>query len=542
MKALIMRRTSISLFILSTLAAVACGGRPEGWDKGFSAGDVVGLQSSVAVMDPGLNQAIVLESPSALGLTATYLPVGKSVVKTAASPHKDRLFVLSKGAEQRRKASDEVPRLTVIDTVPKPKVARVYDLDDQFSNLSLDPLGQWAVVHASAGLVENPNELLFVDLDHPEDEAHPRTIRSFGGRPARFTFTTPLSIAGVPRRIVVVQTEQDTTLIDLEDLDAPEITVRTPTTVSGAPSIPNQVVFHDADEDSDPVIAISFTNSTGVFLIGLVEGDAEHAFSLQINTIIEVGGAPSSIDFVETDGGLRLAALVPSAKQAALVDPKTAAVDFVPMPVGFSGLSRITDALEQQSPDSDAALLWTELQGVVGIWRLGEVVRAPYNSVETFPIPVGVGRVLDVPGPDEGACLDSGECFAQYKVVEGATNGDFYLLDLNRKQASLMVSNRRELELSLSPDGRRLWAFEQSGTDFAQVKFSNLHPIPLSAEVPILGVFDVGRPNAGSAEGDRSAIVVHDGSDLSATVFDGNDPDGAVTKFYSGISYGGLTK
>jgi hypothetical protein len=39
--------------------------------------------------------------------------------------------------------------------------------------------------------------------------------------------------------------------------------------------------------------------------------------------LTDVGGVPSDIAFVRTDGGLRLAALVPTRSAAVLVDPVT---------------------------------------------------------------------------------------------------------------------------------------------------------------------------------------------------------------------------
>jgi hypothetical protein len=533
-----MRRSAI----LIGLIAIACGGRPAGWDEPFEAEAVVGLQTSVAVMDPALDRVIMLESPNHLGLKGSTLPVGKGIVTATPSPTKDRLFVLSQGEQPRKKKDDELPRLTVIDTVPTAEVTRTYDLSDPFSGLSLDPEGRWVIVHAGEGVLENPNELILIDLENLDAEPHIKSIRSFGGRPARFTFTSPLMIAGEPRRVLIVQTEQDLALIDLMELDDDEITVLTPVTESALFSQPELVAFHDADQDSEPVLAVSFANSSSVLLIELVAGDGdEHEFLPQINTSVEVGGKPTAIDFVETDGGLRLAALVPSARHAALVDPKTTAVDLVPMPIGFTGLTRITDALDGATGTTDSALLWTEAQGVVGIWQLDVAIGAPYNSVETFDINVAVGQVLDVPGPNEGACGGT-QCFTQYKIVETAGAGDFYLLDLNQREASLMVTNGQNLELSLSPDGERLWAFQPDGERFAQVSFSNLHPISLATEAPIRGVFDVGRPNGGG-DGARSAIVLHMGAaGIAATVFDALEPDGAVTKFYSGLVYEGLSR
>jgi hypothetical protein len=76
------------------------------------------------------------------------------------------------------------------------------------------------------------------------------------------------------------------------------------------------------------------------------------------------------------------------------------------------------------------------------------------------------------------------------------------------------------------------------------VRFSDLHPSTHEVEAPIRGVFDVGRPNMASDGGDtaRSMIVLHASEGLAATVLDGVEPDGAVTRFYAGLEYGGLEK
>ena len=523
--------------------ALACGGRPEAWDKPFEQGAVVGLQTSVAVVDPNLDRVIMLESPTHLGLRTTVLPVGKDVVAAVPSPKNDRLLVLSKGVQPRLHKGDEAPSLTVINTVPRPELAQTYELDDPFGGLYLDPEGRWAIVYAGEGIVQNPNEILIVDLENPASDVVVKSIQSFGGRPVGFTFTSELAIADTdPRRILVVHTGQDFTLIDLADLDAPEITVQTPTTAQGLPSTPKQVVFHDAVDGSDPQIAVSFTNNPDVFLIRIVPNDRAIAFYPEVNSI-EVGGTPSSIEFVETDDGLRLAALVPSAQHAALVDPTTTAVDLVPMPAAFTGIARVTDSIDERS-QGDVALLWSSAVGKVGIWRLDTAIDTPYASIEMINISVGVSRVLDVPGPEQGACLEASECFADHKIVAGTGPQDFYLLDLNKKEASLMVNNGANLSLSLAPDGERLWAFAQDGTSFAQVAFSNLHPSTLTVEAPIRGVFDVGRPNRTSENGDtaRSAIVVHSGEGLGVTVFDALEPDETVTRFYRGLAYEGLSK
>src|SRR6185295_15630355 len=87
------------------LFGAACGGRPAAWDKPFTAGaqtdadpgdpsgslQVRGLTGSVALLDPSLNQVMMLTSPEQFALSTTRLPVGRDVVQFKSSVDRDRL-------------------------------------------------------------------------------------------------------------------------------------------------------------------------------------------------------------------------------------------------------------------------------------------------------------------------------------------------------------------------------------------------------------------------------------------------------------------
>src|SRR5690606_8112246 len=125
------------------------------------------------------------------------------------------------------------------------------------SGFAIDPEGRYAALFAAPGqgqtaFVENPNEIVIVDLTAPEAEAvTPRTIRSFGGRPQRVTFTKPLSLPGGMRRLLVVETDQDVHLLDLDNVRAtprrPEITVRLTTGSSATALRPAAIVVDDGE-------------------------------------------------------------------------------------------------------------------------------------------------------------------------------------------------------------------------------------------------------------------------------------------------------
>ena len=99
-------------------------------------------------------------------------------------------------------------------------------LTDPLAGLAIDPIEErWAIMYAATGpnqaFVQNPNELVFLDVSQPPETATLRahTLHSFGGRPARLTFTPTLALPGGDRRLLIVESDQDLSILDLADPD-----------------------------------------------------------------------------------------------------------------------------------------------------------------------------------------------------------------------------------------------------------------------------------------------------------------------------------
>ncbi len=524
---------------LGLLVLVAgCGGRPLEYDAAFSPSlngepRIEGLTGSVAVLDPSLNELMMLTSPRPLDLSVARLPVGLDVVKFVPSPSREQLFVLSRGVQPRFNADDEKPQLRVFDGSASPSELAKYELQDPYERLEVDPLGEWLIIHGGEGLVSNPNELILVRLG--EKTTTTKTLDSNGGKPIRFTFTGAMSAPGAEaRRLLVVQREQDLAIIDLADLDAPEITVGLPERVGGGFASPDEVVFHDGVEgEVGPMLAVRLAGDPSVYLLSLGESkSAEHAFSLAAN-LVDVGGVPSTIDFVQTQqaGGLRLAALVPSKKAAMLVEPASGRVQAVELPQGFDKIKRITDDVTE-STGEDIALLYGQ-GNTIAFWRLGTTTGTPYRSIDSYPIGISIDTVLDIPGEE----------FADTKILANTTAStkQFYVLNL-RERTSLPLDLLKNLTLNVSPDGQRLWAFDAGFNSFAQLRFDPLQPSSLSTQRPISYVHDV---QTRLSPDMRSVMALHllpsgSGSSLAATLFDGVQPETAGTRFFSALELGGV--
>jgi hypothetical protein len=529
------RRHPVALLLTATVALLlaACGGRNDFWDANVQLPvQTLGLSGSVAVVDPSLDRVLMI-SASGRKLSEKALEVGKNIVAAKTSPDKKTLFVLSSGVQPRKKPGDERPSLTVIDGGTKPRVEARFQLTDPLQGLAIDPEGEWAVVYDAGGVVVNPNELIFVNLKDTSQPPYPKTIRSFGGRPERFTFTSSLSLPkGGSRRMLIVETDQDVTLIDLAHLDRDEVTVAMPKTPTGDTAQPAEVAYNDGDpkDNSDARIAVRLANDSSVLLLqlGPPKGSAKQDYFPTPN-IADVGGVPTAIDFVETDGGLRLAALVPGLRQASLVDPATTVVEAVDLSQPYTRLTRVTQDVTNKPTTSDVALLWSDQTSGVAFWSLGKTTGTPFRSVDPYDIGIAVKQVIDVPG----------DSYAHLKILQSTSDAEFYVLDLDKRETYPMLTNQAGFELSMSPDGQRVWAFRPGSPDFARIDLSDLHPTSLTVERDVSAVYDIER-----LDGGRALLAMHESGDgmagaLGATVLDAVKPDTADSSFYGGLMLGG---
>jgi hypothetical protein len=235
-----------------------------------------------------------------------------------------------------------------------------------------------------------------------------------------------------------------------------------------------------------------------------------------------VGGSPSSIQFVRTDGGqVRVAALVPSTSSAVLVEPDTSETTQVSLSAPFTNISLVTgeattsageDGGAAPPPNTDVALLWSTTTGVtagVALWTLGTTVGQPYRSIEVLPVSEPIQSVLDVPGGT----------YPSLKVLatQSSGGGNFYVLDLAQRTAS-PIETTTSAKLSVAPSGLRVWAYDQ-GTDLAEVDLGTLNPVPLTTRSPISVLYEIQNTDTG-----YSLVALHSEGALGATLFNASSP------------------
>lgn len=519
------------ILVLACLAAAACGERPEAWDAPVTSVTAVGLEGSLALVDDGAHRVVMARPTADLELLRTSVTVGKGVVNVKASADQKRLFVLSTGDVPKKKQDDQGPSLTVVDDGGQ--VSRRIELPTPLSGLALDPAGRWAVIFPGGdgrAFVENPNQLVFVDLTAaPEKAVTFRTLRSFGGRPQRLTFTPELTLPGGKRHLLVVETDQDVSILDLEHVqdtpERPEITVRLSNGLSTRSLKPAGVVADDGEvsKSDDARIAVRIADDSNVFMLTLAPNPAgstaPNDFTPLVN-LADVGGIASDITFLRTDGGLRLAALVPQTKQAVLVEPGTSVTTAVDLPAAYQRVSLVTD---QVAPGGtgDVALLYGSTTSVA-FWALGRTSGQPYRSVEVVNIAGGAAQVSSLPAPNQ-----------DLKVLSSSGTG-FYVLNLKSRTASPLTT-LQTARVVPSADGLRLWAFGPGTTNLAQIPVSNLAPLPLPLERPIRDVFDLKRTDGG-----RALLALDTRGTTGVTVLDAEAPDLRTARSFFGLLQEGL--
>jgi len=522
----LLRMGLVSVGLLS-----ACGERADKWDAPAGEARSMGLVGAAAILDAPLHRVIMVTSPSRYEVGTHSFDVGKNVAVMAASEDRDTLFVLSKGVQPRRNPGDELPSVTVIDAAPSPSLAHRFELTDPMQQLAVDPREEWLVAFKGDSTVTNPNEFVLLPLKGAEARQSV-TIRSFGGVPEEVVFTDELVVPGGPdRRFLIVRTDRDIALVDLRELESEEVTVQTPSTSQGAQARPAQVVFDPGrpasdDDFGDPArIGVRLEGEPDVMLLELGEPAEGSTRDFKINfNIVNVGGVPSAIEFVHTDFGLRLAALVPGRSDAKLIDPTTTVVESVAFPKPYSKLTRV------EAAEGEFALLYSPDVSGIAFWALGRASGTLSKSVEQNEIDLSVSAVRDVPGS-----------FSHLKILEGDQATRFFVLDLEQRQTFPMLTETQGFTVNVAPDGRRAWAFHRARTEFASVELSDLHPTSLSVKVPVSAVYDIERE-----DGTRAALALH-GTDnarrqgtLGVTLFDAEEPDSADTRFFGGLLMEGL--
>ena len=515
--------------LVFTLAAASCGGRKELWDNAPGQMVAHAFDDAAVLVDTAGERALVLAVEEDLTLTPASVPIGRGFAAAAMTVDRKTLAVLTRGDVPREKADDQGPSLSLLQAGTDPGLVRSYDLGDPLSGLAIDPESRFAVVYPAASdysFVANPNELSIVDLTAPESPNNPvpLTLRSFGGRPQSFVFTPTLGVPGGARRLLAVLTDRDVGIIDLAAPEKGDITVKLSS--SGERKTPVQIAISDGDPSvaDDARLAVRIENDPSVLLVDLLPaaGDGAHDFRPTPNLVF-AGGVPSDVAFVNTDGGLRLAALVPTKRVLTLIDPATGIPSSVDLGAPFERMSIVTGVVGASEQGADAALLWSSSSAVIAFVALGSTVGKPYKSVELLTLEQPISAVIDVPAPND-----------HRRILVGADGRSFFVLDLLARTAPPITVSAGAV-VNVAPDGRRAWVLTPYQSMIAALDLESLHPKNFILQHPVAAAFDVRRRDGG-----RALIALHQQTNYGITLLDGTDPSLETAVSYSSVLLGEL--
>ncbi|MBN2196452.1 MAG: hypothetical protein JW751_26810 [Polyangiaceae bacterium] len=557
----------IGRLVWIAVAITACKDIDTDWDTPAAADyKTVGLKGSVAVVDSALDRLVMLTAPTQHELGTEAISVGKNPTHWVPSADRERLFVLSRGVQSARE--DIPPTLTVVDGGTRPAVCSRFELDKPYEQLTLDPERQWAVIHNADTYAENPDEILFARLSPEancrqlsEDERQREVVQiTLGGEAIdlgdalqqdAFSFTQELEWPGGARRILVVRRAETVQLVDLSEVvDHPERAqhvLEMPEVRDNEFGLPAQVVYHPSVPDPDGShhawLAVRLGNDTSV-LIYKVESAAEDSeASVAFNrNIASIGGTATDIEFVMTPEGLKLAVLVPSRREAILIDPHTIVTDSIDLSAPYERLARITDEVTTATAPEDTpdvALLWASGQPSIAFWTLARTSTRPWGSLDVRDTEITVENATSV---TDDVRLDQRSRW----LLLGSGASEFRVLELlDRDVRRVVIANDPSFEVSLAPTGDRVWIYSPGNArEVAMADLSGdllrIPTRPVYIERAVDTVLDIERGDGGYA-----ALVLHRGSSvthgtLAVTLLDAEEPESTDSRFFSGLLLGGV--
>ena len=542
-------RGGIRLFAMAGAVLLnACGDRAAEWDSTPQLLYMGRLRDAVVLVDTTLHRGLIMKAGAEQRLDFTAVRLGKRIVSTTTSADRERAFVLSQGDEVRLRASDEGPALSVLEAGHAEQVKR-YELPDALTSLALDPAGRYAIVYAGDAtggrFIKNPNELIIVDLAAAPSDVNPtrRNLPSnIGGSPKRLTFTPPLHLPAGDRRLLVVETDRDVMLLDLEHPDRPEVSlpVKDPRTDSRALSPAGITVDpgQSGSEGRHPALAIRTNADDNVIIYTLGPSNKEppeNDFIATPNAAV-VGGVPSDIAFVNTNQGPRLAVLVPSSTPTGFLinvdDNHTLTAKFT---AGYQVMSPVAGFASDGGGVGDQIMLWSTdgRTSSIAFWDLNKVPPVgnldALKSIETLNLNGSVASVMSIPERN-------------LKIVETSTRA-LYVLDPEQHLTNAL-STTGNVTLRYSREGDRAWAFEPSQKGLAQIALAGAHIVSVDVDRPVADVVEIER-----SDGGRALLALHTvgtpspsegasslpGTSIGVTVFDALAPDAAESRRYAAV-------
>ena len=449
---------TLPFVLTAAFAAVACGDRQDDIDRGPQLLDPLGLESTVVLIDQREPAALLYDvAADPLPASATKLPLPHDPAMIVRRNDADEALVLCRGRRADSKHAAEPAALVAVSGNAR---SRTYQLGNPFGQLIQSEDGRYVFLlkgEQSGRLLDNPNEVAIVDLDAaPKDSGAVtlRTLRSFGDSPRAVIFSPMMAIAGEDRRLAVILSDTNVTLLDLDHLERRETTVQL-TSEGSASVVPSQVTFNT----NAPEIYVRATGSSDVYVFNLsarAEGDTSdddeprndfRPFIDQLGVV----GAPSDMALYSSGAGNRLLVLsggqAGSVGSASVVDASTSNVTAVALPSPASQALTFTSTSPRDQMTRPRALLYSPGSTQLLFLDLEDLEERGSRNLETLSLQQPIKEL--VPMLEEG------------RVLILHDDQRVSLIDLAGRTVSPITTSVRLDQALFDHERRRLWVGPQ---------------------------------------------------------------------------------
>jgi hypothetical protein len=510
MKTSMKRKTWACALVLLT---AACGEREGDFNQSLALrSEAVGIDHSLVMVSETSNKAFVLDL-EALGAPPKVLELPSNPALLDKRNEADEALILCKGQRGTAYEDAEPSVLTVITAKGS---MREYTLGSPFDAIEQSGDGRYALAYrtksSSDRLLENPNEIAIVDLeadadadDDDKDAVHNRTLRSFGDAPSKIVFSPPMDILGEKRRLAVVLSTRNVTLIDLAHLDREETTVQLSQEIGSAVS-PTQVLF----STTDPVLYVRGSTADDLYAFDLTarpggieddDGGLHNDFRPTINQL-GVGARPSDMALYESSDGARLLTLTDSGLSLAVVNTSTGQATNVPVASHAHSLLVFDAPSPRDDTVAPRALLYDIDSTVVTFVDLADIEERRTRNLDPLTLDRTVRRLI--PMLSESLVLAIHD--------EGVS-----LIDLASRTVSPISSNVQLEDALFDEAGRRFWVGPDGQPWVGVLDLETGTPGEVLLDAPIrrlVPLFDAGL-----------IAVMHESNVGHVTVIDLDQPD-----------------
>lgn len=526
----------LRLALVATLGVMgSCAPGPSGTALPFEALPPVAAAGQLVYVERSSRTAYLLDfSTSQPGLRT--VAVGADATALQTRPAHDDALVLSRGVRGDIGVVPEAAQLTVIPLNPG-LLPRTYILGSPFNAFAVTPDGRYALVYYRqqenlGRLLFNPNELAMVDLDSLPGSANPvsRTVRSFGGVPEGVIFSPQLTLADGPRTLAVVLSSAYVTLIDLNHLDRPEVTVRLALPGDTRAIEPRQVLF----DTENATLYVRADQSDDVYVLSLVavppeERTTGNDFRPTVNQL-GVGRLPSDMALFGEGSARRLLVSSAGTASASVIDAQSNRVTPIPLAGRATRILLFNGRSPHDATQRVRALLFADdgTSSAVSFVDLELIEERRSRNVE--PVQLTASIVASVSVSSQNVLL------LQHANSPGAAG--LSLLRLDDRTASPIYAEVSLASAAFGVDGQTLWLGSPRSDRVAFLDLATFHPGEVRLDKPVVAVI----PLAGDSTGRRRVVAIHDGAGGVITVLDGNDPRRETSTGYDGFLFTDLVE